>query len=116
MALSYKLPEIDASPYVMRSIDPITVVIHVDLKPYLTFDPALNTLIWIDDHSARSLAERKDLLVEITLWNEQGDSSFFSTLLVVQKTNRAPTFVDFDANKVHEVRQKESIEISLPET
>ena len=55
-------------------------------------------------------------MVQITLWNEQGDSATFSTKIEVTKTNSAPVFVDFDSNKVYEVVQGASISISLPET
>ena len=61
----------------MRKIDPITVAIEKDLKPYLTFDSTTLTFYWIDDKAASSLAGRADLTIDISLFNEKADTATF---------------------------------------
>ena len=69
VAISYALPATSATPYLMRTLDPIVVSIPLDLKPFMTFDSATKTLIWTDDRGADTLAGRSDLVITVTLYN-----------------------------------------------
>ena len=71
------MPEPDEDVIKMSAIDPIKVSIPTSLSPFLTFDSADRTLIWIDDPLALKLAESTDLVIMITLTNFRGDQFLF---------------------------------------
>ena len=90
------MPTYSATPYEMRTIDPLKVTIPTALKPYYTFDSSARKFFWTDDTTAKALVNRTDLKVEIALYNENNvKATFNQQILVSEQPNTAPAFVNF---------------------